>query len=383
LNDNNEDGKETKNRVFNYWGSPESNSKQSGNTVVWGDPVKGIDITGNAFNGRNGDGNDKNGHHGYRTKMGDAFVHTSSKEGLHYTCDFKKNFISGQRYSQISLTDYCKNGVCNANPKYGGANSKDNAIAYCKKTCHSRSGCTGFFFQTHGNGHEICGFYTGTVNKDAAQWHGHKNGAICFHNEKIQLSNCEGLHSSAKNTNHCLIGGKCGPCPIQTKFPTPAPTPAPTVPVPHKCMRTGRRGKVLNPVAFGWAGVGADQKYCFLEHCKMCNNPKTYKGHGKERFCPMRAHQDATPDTGADTEDSPVRSGVCGKHEFSDKCEFVSCTYSEKQGMKVTVVQGDRGLGLFANNGKFLTGDQHECRANKNNKANRFDCECKCQTTKK
>jgi len=97
-----------------------------------------------------------------------------------YTCDFKKNFISGQRYSQISLTDYCKNGVCNANPKYGGANSKDNAIAYCKDTCHKRSGCTGFFFQTHGNGHEICGFYTGTVNKDAAQWHGHKNGAICF-----------------------------------------------------------------------------------------------------------------------------------------------------------------------------------------------------------
>merc|ERR1712028_96431 len=54
---------------------------------------------------------------------------------------------------------------------------------------------------------------------------GHKNGAICFHNEKIQLSNCEGLHSSAKNTNHCLIGGKCGPCPIQTKFPPPPPPP--------------------------------------------------------------------------------------------------------------------------------------------------------------
>merc|ERR1711865_1133165 len=97
-----------------------------------------------------------------------------------YTCDFKKNFISGQRYSQISLTDYCRNGVCNANPKYGGANSKDKAIAYCKKTCHERKGCTGFFFQTHGNGHEICGFYTGVVNKDASQRHGHKNGAICF-----------------------------------------------------------------------------------------------------------------------------------------------------------------------------------------------------------
>merc|ERR1712166_485083 len=96
-----------------------------------------------------------------------------------YTCDDKKNFIRGQRYSQIALTDGCRNGVCNANPKYGGPNSKAKAIAYCKKTCDSRSGCTGFFFQTHGNGHEICGFYTGSVNTGAAQWHGHKNGAVC------------------------------------------------------------------------------------------------------------------------------------------------------------------------------------------------------------
>merc|ERR1712086_1194724 len=41
------------------------------------------------------------------------------------------------------------------------------AIAYCKDTCDKRSGCTGFFFQTHGNGHEICGFYTGSVNTGA------------------------------------------------------------------------------------------------------------------------------------------------------------------------------------------------------------------------
>ena len=109
-------------RVFNYWGTP----KASDPTTVWGDAVKGSDIMGTTWS-RNGDGNDKNGHHGYRTKMGDAFVHTSSTEGA-----------------------------------------------------------------------------------------------------KLSMTNCEGLHSSAKNTNHCLIGGKCGPCPIQTKFPTPAPTPAPT-----------------------------------------------------------------------------------------------------------------------------------------------------------
>merc|ERR1712139_577802 len=45
-----------------------------------------------------------------------------------YSCNEKANFVNGQGYSQISLTDYCRNGVCNANPKYGGPNSKDRAI---------------------------------------------------------------------------------------------------------------------------------------------------------------------------------------------------------------------------------------------------------------
>jgi len=141
-------------------------------------------------------------------------------------------------------------------------------------------------------------------------------------------------------------------------------------------MRTGNNNKVKDPVAFGWAGVGSGIKYCFLEHCKMCTKPTTYTGYGSELFCPMKPHQDASPDTGFDTDDTVVRSGVCGKHEFTDTCEFVTCTYTKGQGMKVTVAQGDRGLGLFANNGKFLTGDQHECRSTKGG-----TCTCKCSTT--
>jgi hypothetical protein len=94
-----------------------------------------------------------------------------------YSCDNSKNWINGMRYSQIALTDGCRNGICNANPKYGGSNSNTKALAYCKKTCNTRSGCTGFFFQQHNNGHEICGFYS-TALKGASR-HGHKAGAVC------------------------------------------------------------------------------------------------------------------------------------------------------------------------------------------------------------
>merc|ERR1740130_515465 len=107
------------------------------------------------------------------TKGKNAATYTTKHSAPAYTCDTTKNFITGQRYSQIALTDGCRNGVCNANPKYGGANSPAKAIAYCKGQCNARTGCIGFFFQTHGNGHEICGFYTGRFT-GAAQWHGHK-----------------------------------------------------------------------------------------------------------------------------------------------------------------------------------------------------------------
>jgi hypothetical protein len=99
-----------------------------------------------------------------------------------FTCNRKINFIKGQRYSQISLTDYCKAGKCDSNPKYGKKTDQNKAEAYCKATCIKRNGCTGFFFQKHNNGHEICGFYSTKVNTAAASRHGHKYGAVCTKN---------------------------------------------------------------------------------------------------------------------------------------------------------------------------------------------------------
>lgn len=96
-----------------------------------------------------------------------------------YDCDTSVHFVPGLAYSQIALTDGCKQvggvQVCDANPKYGGPNDASKAIAYCKDVCDQRSGCTGFFFQTHGNGHQICGFYSSAVGHGSPG----SNGAVC------------------------------------------------------------------------------------------------------------------------------------------------------------------------------------------------------------
>jgi hypothetical protein len=94
-----------------------------------------------------------------------------------FDCDTSVNFVPDQSYSQISLTDGCSDGVCDANPVYGGPNDASKAIAHCEQECTQRSGCTGFFFQTHTNGHEICGFYSDVVGQGV--WSGHRNGAVC------------------------------------------------------------------------------------------------------------------------------------------------------------------------------------------------------------
>merc|ERR1711966_407585 len=39
------------------------------------------------------------------------------------------------------------------------------------------AGCTGFFYQKHKNGHQICGFYKSKIG--AGSWHGHAEGAVC------------------------------------------------------------------------------------------------------------------------------------------------------------------------------------------------------------
>jgi len=99
-----------------------------------------------------------------------------------FVCDNSVNFIVGD-YVQIALTDACPN--CSANPIYGesmgetydsnlDAHAVAKALEYCKAECMKRSDCTAFFFQKHGNGHEICGFYSDTVNLASTVRHSHQ-----------------------------------------------------------------------------------------------------------------------------------------------------------------------------------------------------------------
>merc|ERR1712216_860181 len=105
-----------------------------------------------------------------------------------YKCTKSANFILGLPYSQRSLTDACKGGICDANPVYGEKNCPKKAMKWCETECtkQSKPSCVGFFFQKHQNGHEICGFYHGvcpkkTMHAPNARWvhHNHKNGAVC------------------------------------------------------------------------------------------------------------------------------------------------------------------------------------------------------------
>jgi hypothetical protein len=132
-----------------------------------------------------------------------------------WACDTSKNWINGMRYSQIQLTDSCKNGVCDANPKYGAPMTAGRATTYCKKQCAARSSCTGFFFQKHTNGHEICGFYTKQVNMNSLSRHGHKYGAVCT--------------ATGYNTASPTYAPTLAPTKFHlTRKPTASPTRAPT-----------------------------------------------------------------------------------------------------------------------------------------------------------
>jgi len=98
-----------------------------------------------------------------------------------WDCDLTNNFIREVPYSQMSLTDGCSDAGCDLNPVYGAENDIDSAVAYCKEVCVAMDGCTGFFFQKHTNGHEICGFYTQDVSGAERSADGHQAGSqICL-----------------------------------------------------------------------------------------------------------------------------------------------------------------------------------------------------------
>jgi hypothetical protein len=85
---------------------------------------------------------------------------------------------TGNRLQQIGRT--------RANPIYaedGITNNIEEAVAFCKTRCEdSITGCAGFFFQNHQNGHEHCGFYVDPANMHDGTWvqHGHQEGSrVC------------------------------------------------------------------------------------------------------------------------------------------------------------------------------------------------------------
>jgi len=108
-----------------------------------------------------------------------------------WECSTSYNFVVHTHYSQRSLTSYCP--CCDCNPIYDrrAARAKvpitvPRAVEWCKEECKRRGAtCTGFFFQSHPNGHEVCGFFTGvkplqSPHKVNHWWH--KAGQICDRN---------------------------------------------------------------------------------------------------------------------------------------------------------------------------------------------------------
>jgi len=83
-------------------------------------------------------------------------------------------------------------------------------------------------------------------------------------------------------------------------------------------------------------------------------------------YCPMAEHPG-------------MKGAVCGKVEKKEKCQFVRCDYTPKNGMKVIVHQQGRKNGPHPDVKPFANGDQHECRANKD--SGKWNCDCRCSTT--
>jgi hypothetical protein len=88
-----------------------------------------------------------------------------------FECDLSIDYVPSLGYNQIGLTDPCEGSFCGTHPVYGETRDIDDAVEYCQDICMNDNGCTGFFFQRHTNGHEICGFYS-----DGFELQGTSNG---------------------------------------------------------------------------------------------------------------------------------------------------------------------------------------------------------------
>jgi len=119
-----------------------------------------------------------------RYALAEHILELAGAKPKEWECSTSYNFVVHTHYSQRSLTSYCP--CCDCNPIYGPPNSVEKAVGWCKEECKRRGAtCTGFFFQTHPNGHEICGFFTGvkplqSPHKVNHWWH--KAGQICDRN---------------------------------------------------------------------------------------------------------------------------------------------------------------------------------------------------------
>eukprot|EP00931_Biecheleriopsis_adriatica_P114302 TRINITY_DN8989_c0_g1_i3.p1 TRINITY_DN8989_c0_g1~~TRINITY_DN8989_c0_g1_i3.p1 ORF type:complete len:579 (+),score=99.79 TRINITY_DN8989_c0_g1_i3:24-1739(+) len=91
-----------------------------------------------------------------------------------WKCDLEHNFVAGVRYSQ---RDLCSPAISGARV-YGEGG---DVLKWCAENCPT--GAIGFFYQMHGNGHEIVGYYMESDAPDvenAPRSGGHKQGALCF-----------------------------------------------------------------------------------------------------------------------------------------------------------------------------------------------------------
>merc|ERR1719482_1507333 len=142
-------------------------------------------------------------------------------------CDDAVNWVNGVGFSQISLTDGCSKSGCDNNPKYGAPMTRARAVTYCETQCNNRAGCTGFFFQKHNNGHEICGFYSSVVSLTSGVRHGHMYGAVCI-KPTAAPTNSPTNNPTSSPTNNPTNNPTSSPTNNPTNSPTSSPTNSPT-----------------------------------------------------------------------------------------------------------------------------------------------------------